>query len=129
MAQTQFKDGSRPHTWVPVGSYRINGDGYLDRKVNDLPGPNTVRWKPVHRLVWSDAHGPVPEGCTVVFKPGRRTTVLELITVDAVECITRAELMARNSIHNLPPALVEIHQLRGTLKRAINRKAKETEPA
>ena len=103
MSLTQFKPGIKPHTWVPVGSYRINSDGYLDRKVNDLPGPNHVRWHPVHRLVWIEANGPVPPGRTVVFKPGRRTTDLALITPDAVECITRAELMARNTIHQMPP--------------------------
>jgi hypothetical protein len=127
MAETQFKPGQRPKTWVPVGSYRVNSDGYLDRKVNDLPGPNTVRWHPVHRLVWMEANGPVPKGHTVVFKPGRRTTVREDITLDAVECITRAQLMARNTIHQMPPELADVARLRGRLTRAINERAKEAD--
>jgi hypothetical protein len=49
---TQFKPGMRPHTWVPVGSYRIVEGPVLERKVNDLPGLNAVRWKPVSRVVW-----------------------------------------------------------------------------
>jgi hypothetical protein len=127
MAATQFKPGTMPHTWVPVGSYRINSDGYLDRKVNDLPGPSHVRWHPVHRLAWIEANGPVPPGRTVVFKPGRRTTELDRITADAVECITRAELMARNTIHRMPPQLADVARLRGRLVRAINDRAKEAE--
>lgn len=124
---TQFKPGSRPHTWMPVGSHTINADGMLDRKVNDGPGPRHRCWSPVHRLVWEAAHGPVPVGHLVVFKAGRRTAQLELITLDALECITRAENMRRNSIRQHPPELVDLMRLRGTLKRAINSKAKEAE--
>ena len=64
-AKTQFKPGSKPHTWLPVGSYRVV-EGALEQKINDDPGPNTVRWKPVRRLVWIAANGPVPAGHKVV---------------------------------------------------------------
>lgn len=124
MRSTQFKPGSKPHTWVPVGSYRITADGQLERKTNDEPGPNNVRWKGVHSLVWQAANGPVPEGHVVVFKPGRRTTKLEDITLDAVELLSRAELCRRNSIHTLPPELADVMRLRGQLKRQINKRAK-----
>lgn len=127
MARTQFKKGKVPHNWVPVGSYTINADGCLDLKTNDDPGPRHVRWKPVHRLVWERAHGEVPKGHVVVFKPGRRTTDPALITIDAVELITRRELMARNTIHQMPPELADVSRLRGRLTRAINDKAKEQE--
>jgi hypothetical protein len=124
---TEFKPGNRPHTWVPVGSHRINADGYLDRKVTDDGGPSQ-RWQPVHRLVWIDAHGPVPAGHIVTFKPGRRTTDLVQITLDAIELVTRAENMRRNSYHtNYPPELRSLVQLRGALQRQINRTAKEAE--
>lgn len=123
---TQFKPGKRPHTWVPVGSYRIVEGPVLEQKVNDLPGPNSVRWKPVSRLVWEKEHGPVPSGHAVVFLPGRQTTDLALITPDALECLSRAQLMHRNSIHtNYPPELAEIARLRGVLNRTINSKTKE----
>lgn len=125
MAKTQFKKGVVPHTWKPVGSLRVNADGYLDRKVSDTGYPPRD-WRPVHRLVWEAAHGEVPQGHVVVFKQGRRTTDPELITPDAVELITRRELMARNTVHNLPKSLVEIVQLRGVLNRQINKRAKET---
>lgn len=124
---TQFQPGTRPHTWVPVGSYRLIEGTILERKVNDLPGPNSVRWKPVTRLVWEAAHGPVPDGCVVVFKPGRQTIELERITLDALECITRIELMQRNSFRaRLPPEWQHLVHLRGVLTRTINRKTKES---
>jgi hypothetical protein len=122
---TQFKPGDVPHTWQPVGTYTVNPDGMLDQKVNDDPGPRHVRWKPVHRLVWEAAHGPVPKGHIVVFKHGRRSTDPALVTLDAVECITQAENMRRNSIHAKNPQLSELMRLRGRVTRAINRQAKQ----
>lgn len=122
---TQFKPGMRPHTWVPVGSYRVVPDGTLEQKVNDLPGPNSVRWKPVARLVWEAAHGPIPKGCAVVFKRGMQTTDPVLLTDDRLECLTREQLMRRNSIHNYPPELADVARLRGVLHRQINQRVKK----
>lgn len=123
-AETQFRKGNRPQTWVPVGTYRINGDGYLDRKVTD-EGRGPRDWVGVHRLVWVAHNGPVPGGHVVVFKPGRRTTELEAITPDALECITRVELMNRNTVHRLPKELARAVQLRGALMRQINMRTPE----
>ena len=81
-----------------------------------------MRWTAVHRLVWEAAHGPIEPGYVVVFRPGRRSANLDEITLDALELVTRAELMGRNSVHNLPPELVQIAQLRGVLNRKINQR-------
>lgn len=124
MAKTQFKKGQMPHTWMPVGSYRINPDGYVERKFGEEPGPYYMRWKPVHRQVWEDAHGPIPPDHVVAFLPGRKTTDPELITLDALELESRSEMARRNSVHNLPKPLAELVQLRGVLTRQINKKAK-----
>lgn len=121
---TQFKPGHRPHTWVPVGSYRIvtskNGGPEVQRKISDADGPQSARWRAVARLTWEAAHGPVPEGHVVVFRPGCRTTDPQRITIDTVELVHRADLMRRNSYQNLPPELAAVTHLRGVLKRAIN---------
>jgi hypothetical protein len=123
---TQFKPGQRPHTWVPIGTTRVSPDGYLEVKFADVPDGHYKRWIPVHRQLWIQAHGPIPPGHVIAFKLGRRTTVLAEITLDAIECITLKENMARNTIHNrLPPELRQVAQLRGLLTRAINRKTKE----
>lgn len=120
-AETRFKPGQRPHTWKPVGSYRTNSDGYLDRKVTDT-GYTPRDWVAVHRLVWIEANGPIPAGHSITFKPGRRTTELSLITPDALELVSRVDLMRRNSVHAvMPPELARLVQLRGALIRKINR--------
>lgn len=131
---TQFKKG-RPareaRNYVPIGSLRICADGYLERKLTDNPGIVPVRrWVAVHRTVWETAHGTVPAGHIVVFRPGRKTTDIAKITLDALELLTRAENMRRNSVHSkYPPEVASMVQLRGALTRQINRKAKEAETA
>lgn len=110
---------------APVGSYRVNKDGYAEIKLCRDPGPYFVRWKPVHRYVWEQTNGPIPDGHIVVFRPGRRTTDPTLITIDALECITHADHMRRHSFHQYGPEIAHVTQLRGALSRQINRKAKE----
>jgi hypothetical protein len=69
MAQTQFKKGrpaSAARNYKPIGSFRINADGYLDRKLSDFGLPQK-RWQPVHRLIWIEAKGPIPAGHAVAF--------------------------------------------------------------
>lgn len=57
-----FQKGNIPKNHRPVGSTRVV-QGYHETKVAE---PNV--WKQTHRLIWEEAHGPVPDGCMVVFK-------------------------------------------------------------
>lgn len=123
--QTQFKPGQMPYNTAPVGSCRLDPQGTLQRKISEAKGNNSKRWRGVHELVWVEANGPVPAKHIVVFKPGMRTTVLEEITIERVECISLAENMKRNTRHNLPPELNEVVQLRAVLTRQINKRRKQ----
>lgn len=125
--ETQFKKGTRPHTWQSIGTERINSDGYLDRKVTDTGYPPRD-WQPVHRLVWIEHHGEIPRGLVVVFKPGCRSAVREEITIDKLECITRVELLSRNTIHNYPEDVVSTIRLRAQVVRLLNRKQRGAAP-
>lgn len=127
MRETQFKKGRHPRearNYKPIGTLRVSADGLLERKVSD---DQTIfparRWIGVHRLVWSEAKGPIPDGHAVVFKPGRATTELAKITLDVLELVTRQELMRRNSYHtNYPKEIVQLIQLRGAVQRQINKR-------
>lgn len=123
-AVTRFKKGNRPHTWLPVGSLRVSKDGYLERKYSDRPGGPSMRWHSVHRLVWEAANGQTPRGHVVVFKGGMRTAVLEEITLDRLELVSRAELMRRNTLHRYPKEIALAVQLRGALMRQINKRTR-----
>ena len=119
--ETQFKPGNKPHSTLPIGSYRLNPDGHLQRKVSDASGCNSKRWRNVAELVWTEAHGPLPPKHIVVFKPGQRTAVLEEITLDRVECISLAENARRNHPKNKHPELAKLVQLKGAITRQVNR--------
>lgn len=130
---TQFKKGrpaSEARNYVPIGTLRLSKDGYLERKVTDDPSVYpSRRWVALHRLVWETAHGDVPAGCIVVFKPGTKTTDPETVTVDRLECITRRENMLRNTYHRYGPEIAKVIQLRGAINRQINKRAQhEQEP-
>lgn len=61
--KTSFKKGIVPHNYMPVGSERVNSDGYVDIKVAD---PN--KWRAKHILIWEAHHGhAVPKGHVVIF--------------------------------------------------------------
>lgn len=116
---TRFSKGQKPHNWVPVGSHRVNHEGYLDRKVRE-GNRGAMNWVAVHRLVWIEAHGPIPPKHALRFRPGRFSARLEDITPDALELITMRESMLRNSLHNLPPEITEVIHIRAGLVRRIN---------
>ncbi|MGB7422922.1 MAG: HNH endonuclease [Comamonas sp.] len=128
--KNQFKPGRKPEearNYLPIGSERLNHDGVLERKMSDDTSVYPARrWTPVHRLVWEAAYGPVPRGSVVVFKPGQRTTSAAEITLDRLECITRRELVKRNSVHQRPE-LKGLYQLKGAITRQVNRITREAE--
>ena len=127
---TRFKPGALSGAAAKhiqkIGAERINADGVLDRKVN-ATGHRETDWQSVHSLVWIAAHGPVPAGHVVVFKPGMKTTDADAITPDKLECLSRAELMQRNSYHNkYPPEVTKLVQLKGAITRQVNRISRES---
>ena len=130
-AEKQFKSRApeESRNYRPIGSLRVCADGYLEQKVTDDKSLVPARrWVAVHRLVWQRDVGPIPAGHVVVFRPGQRTAVLEEVVADRLECITRAELQRRNSIHTrLPPEVRALYVLKGAITRQVNRITKESE--
>ncbi|MEN6630020.1 MAG: HNH endonuclease signature motif containing protein [Sulfuricella sp.] len=118
---TRFQPGVRQGVavslWKPVGWLRINRDGYLERKIND-DQPPYKRWRGEHIVVWEAANGPLPKGHAICFKDGNRLNC-ELANL---ECVSRAALMARNTVHRNGPEVAAVSQLLGAIKRQINRK-------
>ena len=125
MAETQFKKGVRQgvaaKNWCPIGTIRADADGFLRIKVRDgIKGEaygfgNVKIWPLLNRHVWTQHHGPIPAGHIVGFKDRDRTNC----AIENLELRTLAENMRRNTVHNLPPALKQVIQLTGALKRKI----------
>lgn len=119
MKETQFKKGHRPHTWKPIGTEKVDSDGYLRRKLTDTGYPPRD-WVAIHRINWEAVHGPIPKGHMVIFRDGNKRNV----AVENLECISFREQMRRNTVHNLPKPVAEAVQLLGALKRQINRRTR-----
>lgn len=67
---TMFKKGQAPQNHKPVGSERIDREGYVLVKVAE---PN--KWRPKHRVLWEKVNGPIPEKHRLIFADGNRQNI------------------------------------------------------
>jgi hypothetical protein len=129
MKETQFKPGNRTGAaqakWKPVGTIRLAA-GYLRMKVKDDPeaiagkGGQSTNWMFVHRMVWEQAHGPIPADHRIWWKDGNHLNC-ELTNL---ELLSDREHIARTTIHNLPEDVRQVIHLTGAIKRAMTRRRK-----
>ncbi len=125
--ETQFKKGNKPINEAPVGSYtRTTKERHWCLKVQ-AHGTQRLRWIPIHKLIWIEHHGPIPLKHVVRFKDGNPGDKPEDVVIENLECISMVENMRRNSIHNLPEAVVDVIQQRGRLNREINKQRRANE--
>lgn len=118
MKETQFKKGQPSINTMPLWSTRLV-DGYVYRKVSEIRHVSwTKNWIPEHYRIWIAANGAIPKGHALRFCNGNRLD----IRLDNLELITRRQLMARNTVHNLPKPLASVVQLLGALNRQIRKR-------
>lgn len=118
---TQFKPGNKPGNWKPIGSERYSKEGYLQRKMTDTGYPPRD-WVAVHRLLWQEHHGEIPDDHYIRFKDGNKRN----IAIENLEMVSTVENMRANSVHTVyPKELAQLAQLRGAIQRKINRRMKE----
>lgn len=113
--RTSFKKGQKPHSWRPIGTERLTKEGYLQRKVTDT-GNSVNDYVEVHRLLWEEHNGPIPEGHIVIFRDGDRTHIeisnLMLISRGQLAVMNRTGLMRVEP--ELKPTAAAIAQLKIT---------------
>ena len=111
-APTMFKKGRTSLNKRPVGSERVNKDGYIEIKIME-----PSRWSLKHRVVWEHNHGPIPKGCNIQFKDGN----LRNCSIDNLYLISRSDqLKNENSLMaRYPKDVQQLIRLRGSLKRQI----------
>ena len=115
--ETRFQPGCIPPNVQDVGALRITSNGMLQIKL--ASGPR--QWVMLSQYTWNLHTGKWP----------RRGYILRARNGDPhdtrfenLEYISKRENMARNTIHNYPPELARLVQLRGVLTRQINRREK-----
>ena len=85
--RTEFKRGQMPWNHKPVGTKRVNGEGYLEIKIAE---PKT--WKAMHVLIWEKANGPVPKRHAIIFADGNKSN----IALKNLLMVSRSELAVMN---------------------------------
>lgn len=114
---TMFAKGNVPPNHRPVGSERISKDGYIEVKVAE---PN--KWRLKQRVVYEEAKGKIPEGCTIIFLDGNKQNC----NIDNLKCITRSELLYLNCNGlNNSNEITETGILMARLDRTKNKKKQE----
>ncbi|MGH9505270.1 MAG: HNH endonuclease signature motif containing protein [Terriglobales bacterium] len=122
MRETQFKKGQVSRNTMPMWSFRWV-DGYMMLKTGRHHAPPNDGWEYVHRLVWEQANGPVPDWreARIWWKDGDHANN----SLSNLELIKGSDHVARTTIHNLPAPLVQVIQLAGALKRKIRNREKK----
>lgn len=112
----RFKKGDLPHNTKPIGYERIDKkDGYTYIKVE---GKRKLVLK--QRYIYSQKYGKIPPNHTICFKDGNKQN----FDIDNLECVSREELMARNTIHRYPKNLQLTLKRIKKLQRQIYAKSK-----
>ena len=112
--QTAFKSGHIPKNHVEVGTEVKTTDGYWKVKIAE---PNV--WDFKHFMVWREHHGEIPKGSVVYFVDGDKDNV----TIDNLALTDRAGHGYR-TMQNRPLELKQLYQLKGALKRQLNKLGK-----
>ena len=94
MRPTQFKKGEPPVNEMPLGAIVINTDGYKLRK-KQMTGTLWERWEFMHRAIWEEHNGPIPEGMMITFKDGNK----ENCDIDNLMMVTKGENAQLTHLH------------------------------
>jgi hypothetical protein len=105
-----FKKGHIPNNHRPVGSERINVEGYIEIKIQE---PNV--WEQKHRVVWEQHYGKIPKGCNIQFQDGNRQNC----DIENLYMISRENQARENSIHNYPEDVKKAIRTVSKLSRTI----------
>lgn len=87
--KTSFKPGQRPHNYLPVGTMRVDSDGYHQIKTAD-----PRMWSFTHILKWEEANDPIPDDKILTFIDGDRDN----LDMDNLELVTRKQALSINQV-------------------------------
>ena len=107
---SMFTKGHVPHNHKPVGSERVNVDGYIEIKVEE-----PRKWRLKHNVVWENYNGKIPKGSVVIFLDGNKMNV----TIDNLKLIKRSELLIMNR-YNLYGANADMTEIGTNLAKLID---------
>lgn len=112
--KTSFKKGQKAHNYKPVGSERIDRDGYLLVKIRD-DGPWHKRWRAKHKVIWENVNGPVPPGHKLIFADQNKKNIslnnLILIKDSQLATLNKKGLLQKDAeLNKTALILTELYQ-------------------
>ena len=119
---TRFKPGETPKNHRPVGSERVNVDGYIEVKVSE---PN--KWRLKQRVTWEQHHGPLKDGELVWFRDNDRLNC----EIDNLMVVTRAQhaVVNKMGLHGATGDLKTTSVLIADLSMARTKRSKQPKVA
>lgn len=95
----------------------MSARGYLMRKVSDT-GHTGVDWQKVHRILWEEVNGPIPEGNFVIFLDGNKAnvTINNLALLPSNDAARRASEVYRSYPRDLRVAIRALAKLKRVIK-------------
>nr|DAX73543.1 MAG TPA: homing endonuclease [Caudoviricetes sp.] len=86
--KTSFKKGHKPKNWKPIGSERVDTEGYTLVKIAE-----PRKWVLKHRIIWEEHYKKkIPSGCVIIFADGNKSN----LSIENLICVTREELKILN---------------------------------
>lgn len=112
--ETRFKIGHKPQNTLYNGciSIRTHKRSKLKYKYIRLKEGN---WELLHRVLWKEKYGDIPEGYNIIFKDGNQLNV----AINNLKLVSNAELMELNTIHRYPEELKTTFRAIGKLNKTI----------
>lgn len=114
---TRFKAGNVPNNIKPIGSERLNKNGYISVKVTE-DGPPRGQWIQKQRAVWEQVNGPIPKGHAIAFLDRDRTNC----NINNLKLVTKAEI-ARLNHQGLLGDNVELNEVAFTIAKLVTKSA------
>lgn len=112
---TWFTKGHQPHNTNYDGHVRISKDGYQEIRVRK------GKYRLLHIVNWEKVHGTLPKGHCLWCLDGDKLNT----DPSNWELITRAENMARNTVHRYPDEVKIVIRMKAVLTRKINKHEKQ----
>ena len=118
IAPTQYKKGDRPANELPVGSVVKNCEGYLLRK-KQMEGSQWERWEFLHRAIWEEHNGPIPDGHIVTFLDNNKDncSIENLVLMTKGESITMTKKKYRSKNPELTQAGLGVVRLKQAMRK------------
>ena len=123
--KTSFKKGDQPINYLPIGTERLNRQGYVMVKVQDH-GHYSQRWKLKSRIVWEQHYGrKLGTNDNIMFLDGdsQNLSIDNLLLIDDAE----HAVMVKNRLHFKDAEFTKVGLNVARLKIAIaQKKSKKT---